>query len=50
MAAHGIATSASGGAGVAAVLDDELLAQLCIDADARVLCIVSEGPDTEAAA
>lgn len=50
MAAHGIATSASGGAGVAAVLDDELRAQLCIDADARVLCIVSEGPDTEAAA
>ncbi|EEE38956.1 diaminopropionate ammonia-lyase [Rhodobacteraceae bacterium KLH11] len=44
MAEAGLETSASGGAGVAAVLDDTARAALGISARDRVLCIVSEQP------
>ncbi|WP_037307182.1 pyridoxal-phosphate dependent enzyme [Ruegeria halocynthiae] len=42
MAAAGVATTASGGAGVAAVMNDDVRRALGIGADARVLCFLSE--------
>ena len=42
MAAEGLATTASGGAGVAAVMRTDVRDALGIGADARVLCILSE--------
>ena len=45
MAATGLATTASGGAGVAAVMLPEVRAALEIDSEARVLCFLSEAPE-----
>lgn len=45
MAQHGIATSASGGAGVAALMEAELRDAVGITDASRVLCILSEVPD-----
>lgn len=45
LAAAGIATTASGGAGVTAVMNADVRQALGIGQGARVLCIVSEGPD-----
>ena len=45
LAAAGIATTASGGAGVAAVLNPEARRGLGIGRQSRVLCILSEAPE-----
>ncbi|SFL11152.1 pyridoxal-phosphate dependent enzyme [Shimia haliotis] len=45
MAALGLETTASGGAGLAAVLDDAARSALGLDETARVLCFLSEVPD-----
>lgn len=45
MAAAGLETTASGGAGLAVVLHDAARAELGIGPEARVLCIVSEQPE-----
>lgn len=45
MAGAGFATTASGGAGVAAVMTPEVRARLGIDASSRVLCFLSEEPE-----
>lgn len=42
MAAAGAATTASGGAGIAAVMNADVRKALAIDTDARVLCFLSE--------
>jgi diaminopropionate ammonia-lyase len=44
LAAAGLETSASGGAGLAAALNPEVRAALAMPDDARVLCFLSEGP------
>ena len=43
MAQAGFATTASGGAGVAAVMHEAVRAELGIDGDSKVLCFLSEG-------
>ena len=43
MAASGFATSASGGAGVAAAVREDVRAQVGIDKNSRILCFLSEG-------
>ncbi|MGR3635125.1 MAG: pyridoxal-phosphate dependent enzyme [Shimia sp.] len=45
MAAAGLETTASGGAGLAAVLDAEARALIGLDDTSRVLCFLSEVPD-----
>lgn len=45
MAEAGLETTASGGAGIAAALRADVREALGIDADARVLCFLSEVPD-----
>lgn len=45
LAEAGLETTASGGAGLAAVLNPQARALLGIGADARILCFVSEGPE-----
>lgn len=45
MAEAGLETTASGGAGVAAVMLDEVRAALGIGGDAKVLCFLSEAPE-----
>ena len=45
MAALGLETTASGGAGLAAVLDEAARSALGLDETARVLCFLSEVPD-----
>lgn len=45
MAAKGLATTASGGAGLAAAMHEGVRAALDIGADARVLCFLSETPE-----
>ena len=45
LAHAGLATTSSGGAGVAAVLNDQVRLNLDIGPDARVLCILSEMPE-----
>jgi len=45
MAAAGLDTTASGGAGIAAALRADVRATLAIGADARVLCVLSEVAD-----
>lgn len=45
MAAAGMATTASGGAGVAAIMNTDVCQALGIAQGARVLCIVSEGSE-----
>jgi diaminopropionate ammonia-lyase len=42
---HSLATTASGGAGVAAVLSPEIRETLAIDEHSRVLCFLSEVPE-----
>ena len=42
MAAAGIATTASGGAGIAAVMNGDACKALGIGPDARILCFLSE--------
>ncbi len=42
MAAAGVATTASGGAGIAAAMNAQVLQRLGIGADAKVLCFLSE--------
>ncbi len=45
LARSGLATTASGGAGVAALLHEDIRSALGIDADARVLCFLSEAAE-----
>ena len=47
MADAGLATSASGGAGIAAAMNDRLRQSLGLGEDARVLCFLSEIPDEQ---
>lgn len=45
MADAGLATTASGGAGIAAAMHSQVRARLGINKDARILCFLSEVPD-----
>ena len=45
MSDAGLSTTASGGAGLAAVMREDVRATLNIGQDARVLCVLSEAPE-----